>query len=147
MGDLPALATLYRDAAAAYGPSAYSPAQVAAWRAVPDDEARFARWILDADTELALDDDGRPLGFCGVHLASGHVHSLYVAAGHGRHGIGSSLLARALLRAGAAGCGRQDAWATPFSRPVFLRASFRLVETVQAPFNGVMFERYRLERP
>ena len=155
--DLPALAALYRDAARAFGPAVYTPEQVAAWCAVPDDAERFARWILDADTELALDAAGAPVGFCGVDLATGHVQSLYVRAGHERRGIGGALLARALARAGAGaaagvpggacGSARQEAWVTPFSCPVFLRAGFRLVETVQAPFNGVMFERYRVERP
>jgi translocation and assembly module TamB len=34
--------------------------------------------------------------------------------------------------------------ATPFSLPVFGRAGFVLVRTVREPFQGVMFERYRV---
>ena len=151
--DLPALAALYRDAARVLGPQAYTPEQVAAWMCAPDDAAAFRAWILEADTELACDAHDTPLGFCGIS-ATGHVHSLYVRADRVRLGIGTALLERAIARAleGAperasrTGPMPLDAWVTPFSRPVFLRLGFRLTETVQAPFQGVMFERYRVTR-
>ena len=39
-----------------------------------------------------------------------------------------------------------EAWVTPFSLPVFERAGFRLVQRVKADFEGVAFERLRVER-
>lgn len=143
--DLPALASLYRDAATVFGPRVYTPEQVAAWRRSPDDAAAFRAWVLEADTELACDAEDAPLGFCGID-GRGHVHSLYVRPDVTRRGIGRTLLARAIVRVGAAGVTRLDAWVTPFSKPVFLAQGFRLVETVQAPFQGVLFERYRVAR-
>jgi hypothetical protein len=56
------------------------------------------------------------------------------------------MLRRTLARAQAAGARHFAAWVTPFSRPVFLRAGFAWTQTVQAPFAGTMFERYRVER-
>jgi putative acetyltransferase len=143
--DLPALAALYRETAATLGPLVYTPEQVAAWCAAADAD-RFVSRMLNTDTELACDATGSPLGFCGVG-PGGYVHSLYVRADAGRRGIGSAMLARALARAQARGVTTFEAWVTPFSRPVFLRHGFRLAETVQAAFEGVMFERYRVVRP
>jgi putative acetyltransferase len=144
--DVPALAALYRQTALALGPQVYTPAQVAAWARSTDDAERFARYILDADTWVADGDDGLPAGFCGVavHDGVGEVHSLYVRAALTRRGLGTALLARALAQARAAGAQRFEAWATPFSKPVFQRAGFRLERTVAEPYQGVLFERFRV---
>lgn len=142
--DVPALAALYRETALALGPQIYLPAQVAAWARSTDDAERFARYILDADTWVADGNDGLPSGFCGVavHGDVGEVHSLYVRATLTRRGIGSALLAHALAR--TAGATRFEAWATPFSKPVFERAGFRLERIVAEPYQGVLFKRFRM---
>jgi putative acetyltransferase len=144
--DVPALAVLYRDTALALGPQVYTPAQVAAWARSTDDAERFARYILDADTWVADGDDGLPAGFCGVavHDGVGEVHSLYVRATLTRRGLGSALLAHALAQARAAGATRFEAWATPFSKPVFQRAGFRLGRIVTELYQGVLFKRSRM---
>lgn len=145
-GDVPALAALYRETALALGPQAYTPEQVAAWARSTDDTEPFARYILDADTWIAEGDDGAPRGFCGiaVHGAVGEVHSLYVRAALTRRGLGGTLLAHALAHARQAGATRFEAWATPFSKPVFERAGFVLERVVAEPYQGVVFERYRM---
>ena len=74
------------------------------------------------------------------------MHSLYVTPALTRRGLGGAMLGRTLQRATQEGATRFAAWATPFSRPVFLAAGFAVTQTVQAPFAGVMFERYRVER-
>ena len=58
--------------------------------------------------------------------------------------LGSALLAHALADARLQGQTRFAAWATPFSLPVFGRAGFALAHTLREPFQGVMFERYRV---
>lgn len=146
--DVPALAALYRDTAATLGPQVYTPAQVQAWARSPDDATAFARYVLDADTWLAEDDAG-PRGFCGVALhgtepRTGEVHSLYVRASLTRRGLGSALLAHALAHARTQGAVRFEAWATPFSRPLFERAGFALERVVREPYQGVVFERFRM---
>ncbi len=145
VADVAALAALYRDTALALGPRVYTPEQVAAWTRSTDDAQRFARYILDAHTWIA-DDDAGPAGFCGVavHDGVGEVHSLYVRAALTRQGLGSRLLAHALAQARAAGARRFVAWATPFSKPVFERAGFQLERIVAEPYQGVLFERYRM---
>lgn len=150
--DLPALAALYAESARRLGPQVYSPEQVAAWARFAADEAAFRRYVLGAETWLAeTAGDVRPCGFCGVGAGDpaeprlGEVHSLYVRADLSRRGLGTQLLAHALAQARSRGIGRFGAWATPFSRPLFERAGLHLVATVREPFQGVLFERYRVE--
>lgn len=142
--DVPALAALYAECARVLGPQVYAPAQVAAWAGFGVDGPAFRAYVLEAATWIAESAGGAD-GFCGV-AAGGEVHSLYVRPGLTRRGLGSRLLAHALAQAGAGGCQRFQAWATPFSLPVFERAGFVLCERVQAPFQDVMFERYRVAR-
>ena len=148
--DVELLAVLYADAAARLGPLVYTPQQVEAWAAHPRrDMCAFRRYVLGHDTWVAERvDDFAVLGFCGVDFegAAREVHSLYVRPSVTRHGLGAQMLARTLQRAEAGGARRFAAWATPFSRPLFLRAGFALTRTVSEPFAGVRFERYRVER-
>lgn len=55
------------------------------------------------------------------------------------------MLAPRLATARSQGVQHFAAWVTPFSRPVFDRAGFVLVRTSTESFNGVLFERYRVE--
>ncbi len=142
--DVPALAALYAHNARTLGPQVYSAEQVAAWQRFAQDEPGFADYVLGACTWLAEDAAG-PLGFCGID-AQGEVRSLYVRATATRAGLGSALLAHALAEARQRGLQRFGAWATPLSLPVFGRAGFILAHTVLEPFQGVVFERYRVER-
>jgi GNAT superfamily N-acetyltransferase len=140
--DVPSLSALYRSTALALGPQVYSPEQVQAWARSTDDAERFARYILDAQTWIA-DDAAGPAGFCGiaVHGVLGEVHSLYVRAELMRRGLGTQLLAHA-MKASRVPC--FEAWATPFLRPVFERAGFALQRVVAEPYQGVVFERFRM---
>ena len=147
--DVFVLAALYRAAALRLGPLVYTPEQTRAWASFADDAAGFRTYVLDAETWIAgRPGDGRALGFCGVatHDAVAEVHSLYVTPGMTRRGLGSEMLRRSLGQAEEAGATRFAAWVTPFSRPLFVAAGFRLAETVTAPFAGVLFERYRVVR-
>ncbi|WP_119293029.1 GNAT family N-acetyltransferase [Azohydromonas sediminis] len=144
--DVPALAALYAQAARTFGPAVYTPAQVQAWASFGADTPAFRDYVLGARTWVALDGDARPLAFCGVD-GSGEVRSLYVRADATRQGRGSALLAHALDDARARGVHRFAAWVTPLSRPVFERAGFRLVARVTQDFQGVSFERLRVEGP
>jgi putative acetyltransferase len=143
--DVPALAALYADSARRLGPLVYTPVQVAAWAGFGAPTPEFADYVLGAETWIAPDAADAPLGFCGCDDA-GEVRSLYVHADHARRGLGTRLLAHVIERAHERGLVHLAAWVTPLSRPVFERAGFVLAETVQAPYRGVMFERYRLER-
>ena len=150
--DVPALAALYAEAARTLGPQVYTPEQVAAWASFGTDTPAFRRYVLGASTWVAeraagpMSSEGSPegpAGFCGID-AAGEVHSLYVRAGLTRQGLGSGLLAHAMARARADGVQHFSAWATPFSRPVFERAGLSWRQTVVEPYQGVLFERYRV---
>lgn len=141
--DVPALAALYAHSAQQLGTQVYSPEQVAAWHSFGRDTPAFRDYVLQANTWMAEDAQGA-LGFCGISM-QGEVHSLYVRAAATRAGLGSALLAHALAQARAQGVQRFEAWATHFSLPVFKRAGFVLVRTTREPFQGVDFERYRVE--
>lgn len=138
--DVPALAALYAEAARVLGPQVYSPEQVAAWQSFGADTPDFRAYILQATTWI---DGDPPDGFCGIG-PDGEVHSLYVRATLTRQGLGTRLLAHALAQARAQGLQRFEAWATPFSRPVFERAGFVLERVVREPYQGVDFDRYRM---
>jgi putative acetyltransferase len=140
--DVPALAALYAHSARELGPQVYSPEQVVAWQRFAQDASAFADYVLTATTWLADDEQG-PLGFCGID-SQGEVRSLYVRASAMRQGWGAALLAHALAGARLQGQSSFAAWSTPFSLPVFGSAGFALVRTVREPFQGVMFERYRV---
>ncbi|MDP9126295.1 MAG: GNAT family N-acetyltransferase [Pseudomonadota bacterium] len=147
--DVFVLAALYRDAALRLGPLVYTPDQVRAWASFADDEPGFRAYVLDTDTWIAeRPGDARTLGFCGVSTRDGlgEVRSLYVTPGRTRQGLGGEMLRRTLERAESDGTTGFAAWVTPFSLPVFLAAGFALTQTVEAPFAGMMFERYRVER-
>ncbi len=143
--DVPALAALYGACARELGPQVYSAAQVDAWASFEHDAEGFARYVMEPETWVAVAEDGVPLGFSGAD-AHGEIRSLYVRPGHGRHGLGGALLERVLLRCHERGLKRLQAWVTPFSLPLLQRAGFEVIATMQAPYQGVMFERYRVER-
>lgn len=143
--DVPALAALYGACAREIGPQVYSAAQVAAWASFEHDDEGFARYVLEPETWVAVDAAGTLLGFAGAD-EHGELRSLYVRPGHGRRGLGATLLARLLLRCRERGLTRLQAWVTPFSLPLLQRAGFEVIATMQAPYQGVMFERYRVER-
>jgi len=140
--DVPALAALYANSARELGPLIYSAGQVQAWQNFGRDTPAFRDYVLLARTWMAEDPAGA-LGFCGIG-AGGEVHSLYVRADATRRGLGTALLTQAMADAWTLGVEQLAAWATPFSLPVFYRAGFVLRTTVREPFEGVMFERYRV---
>ena len=147
--DVWTLAALYRDCALRMGPLVYTPEQSRAWASSAEDEAGFRDYVLEADTWIAERvGDTRVLGFCGASREGDlrEIHSLYVTPPMTRRGIGAAMLRRTLQRTEHEGATRHAAWATPFSKPVFLAAGFVLAQTVQAPYRGVMFERYRVEK-
>ena len=142
--DVPALAALYANTARTLGDWCYTPEQVLAWSTFATNVGAFADYVLSATTWIHSAKDGHILGFCGV-APSGEVHSLYVRADHTRQGLGGRMLTHALAAARHQGVQHFAAWVTPFSHPLFERAGFVLVRSSVEPFQGVLFERYRME--
>lgn len=143
--DVPTLAALYAETARTLGPARYTSAQVRAWAGFGADTPAFRAYVLAAETWVAVDARGFALGFSGID-ADGEVRSLYVRHDAVRQGLGSRLLEHGLARAAGRGLTALQAWATPFSLPVFERAGFVLVQRVAADFEGERFERLRVRR-
>lgn len=139
--DVPMLAALYAQCARTLGPQVYTPQQVAAWVSFGADTPTFRDYVLGATTWVA--GEAEPLGFCGAD-GDGEVRSLYVRPDATRQGLGSALLAHAMHTSNRH---HFQAWATPISRPVFERAGFRLERVVTEPYQGVVFDRFRMVRP
>ena len=93
--DLLELRSLYAETVDELGPTAYTPAQVAAWKAFADDPG-FDDFILEVHTYVAVS-DVQAVGFCGI-ADDGHVASVYVGPAYCRQGVGSMLLTWALTR-------------------------------------------------
>ena len=143
--DVPALAALYAQTARTLGPGCYTVQQVQAWESFAHDTS-FGEYVLGACTWVLVDTEAQPCAFCGVD-DGGEVRSFYVRAGCTRRGIGSRLLAWVLQDARARGHQRFSTWATPISRRVFERAGFVLQQVVREPYQGVLFDRFRLVLP
>ncbi len=141
--DVDALRGIYRASVAALGPAAYSPAQVAAWRAFAG-QPGFADFVLAANTWITLDDDV-PIGFCGID-DTGHVASLYLAPEACGRGLGETLLRAALARHPSPSAGQYRAEASVFSLPVFLRCGFSSIGVEHVERDGVAFERTLVSR-
>ena len=141
--DLLELRSLYAETVDELGPTAYTPAQVAAWKAFADDPG-FDDFILEVHTYVAVS-DVQAVGFCGI-ADDGHVASVYVGPAYCRQGVGSMLLTWALTRHPVPTSGRYYAEASAFSLPLFERCGFGLVGTEQTIRNGVAFERFLVER-
>ena len=63
--DAPLLAQIFRASVEELGPEDYSDAQVEAWAAAADDEAAFAKSLVEQLTLIALL-DGEPVGFASL---------------------------------------------------------------------------------
>lgn len=144
--DVPACAEIYAAGVHACGPAAYTPEQIAAWSAFAADPVRFPAFILEPMTLIAVDDDDRPLGFCGLD-PDGRVASLYVAPQAMRRGIASTLLRHMSAHAQRAGLTHLWTQASYFSLPLFLRHGFELDHVDTAIYGEVSFTRHILRCP
>jgi len=149
--DVPALAGIYRRAVEALGPARYTPEQVRAWAVFAEREAAFGEWIAGAETwvALAVPEAGGAAGvagFGGIAAREGHLRSLYVDPGYARRGIGAALIGRLIERARQTGCTRVYTEASAFSRLLFARHGFAVVEEEVVEREGVRFVRWKMAR-
>ena len=142
--DIPELARLYATTIRAHGPDKYSPLQVDAWASFAAKEERFAPFILDVETWI-LEDARGPAGFGGMG-ADGHIASLYVRADCARQGVGRMLVMKLLDRARERSLSRVYTEASQFSKALFERLGFRVVEEEIADYDGVTFLRWKMDR-
>lgn len=144
VGDVPALAHVFEEAARRLGPQHYDAAQVASWAAFPSETEAFHAFIVQAHT-LVAEVDGAVVGFGGIH-DDGYLASLYTHPDHGRKGIGTLLLGALLDRARDRNVRRVFTAASAFSRPLFERHGFILDEVEVVERRGAVFHRFRMSR-
>lgn len=139
--DVPLCRDIYRRAARESDPhGGYSPRQREVWAQFADEEG-FADFIREEEGWV-FEEAGRICAFCSYEH-NGYIRTLYVAPDYQRRGIGGALLEFSLRR--LTGAPRIWSIASLFSRGLFARFGFELVETEEKEYQGVVFLRYIME--
>ena len=142
--DLRALANIYRSSIIFLGDDFYTPEQIAAWASFPDDLEAFRKWVTHPMTVVAVESDGKCLGFGGLE-DSGRISSLFVLPGSMRKGVGSALLTKLLSEAKLRGLGEVTTEASEFSKPLFEKFGFTVKNIEHTEFKEVPFTRYAMQ--
>lgn len=142
--DFEHLRQIYRHTVQKLAPSLYSPIQVEAWSATPDNLNNFQYFIFDPDTYLLLLNQ-EIIGFCGLRK-NGHIASLYVHPDYTRKGYGTKLLNYVLTIGINQEIKRFFTEASFFSYPVFTRCGFTVIEMETVNYGEVAFDRYKMEK-
>lgn len=84
--------------------------------------------------------EGQVVGFVRYNSSERVLALLYVDPDFGRRGIGTSLTHAVLSHARSCGVGEVRTTASHLSKPVFERCGFVLVEVLEKPMRGLVFE-------
>ena len=141
--DLPSLADIYASSIRGAGPEYYTHPQVAAWAGFAEDIEAFRKWIEEARTLVAVSGNGACIGFSGL-IEENHISALFVSPTHQRQGVASMLLGRLLEEARAKGVRAASAHASEFSRPLFGKFGFEVVQLERTEVKGVEMSRYKM---
>ena len=141
------LRAVFRDAVLAAAPSLYSPEQVVAWAQGADQADRWAPWLVDGATWVAVQEDARdvPIAFA-LRYPADHLHLLFVDPAFHRRGLGSALLEAAANEARDEGLAVLEAEASLISHPLFLRAGYDVVAWEEVEARGQRFRRVRMRK-
>ena len=142
LADAPLLREIYADAVESQAPSLYSDAQVRAWAALA-----WLPGVLDrtlAEGSGWISGDGAAFA---IRHPQERLSLLYCRGSAARQGHGSALLARIELEAQADGVQRLRTEASQLSRPLLERRGWRVVAPETISIGGVLFERYRMDKP
>ncbi len=142
--DAAALAHIYRDAVLGTGAGAYDARQVEVWAGFVDDLDTFAHTLTAGHTLLA-EVDGEPAAF-GQLYSIDHIALLYTASRHARRGLAGAIYARLERIAVTAGVRRLSVDASRIARGLFIKVGFRVLAAEHVERQGVVFERFRMEK-
>ena len=122
----------------------YSPEQIAAWSAHPDNGKIWAERMQSRTNYLAVC-DGRIVGFV-QYEPPDHVDMTYVHPNHQRRGVAHALLDA--LEADAIACGTKELHteASITARPFFEACGYELVTPQIVRVRGVEFLNYRMRK-
>ena len=139
------LLSVFRDAVSVTGLDAYPLQHVLAWLASADDDNAFIRDLSLGITRVAVDEQGRSVGFAQMHPL-GHIRMLYVLPQYSRQGVGGRLLADLLRICRESGWRHLTTDASRLSLRLFARFGFCVIEVQQVDRNGVWIERFRMDK-
>lgn len=145
-GDGAALSALYAAAVRGQGAQSYNPAQIEAWAGLTPTGENLEARLADGRIRLvAMDADGRPLGFVDLE-SDGHIDLLYVAPDAGGRGLGRALLEAAERQARDAGLVRLYAEASERARATFEAAGFGVTARRDFEVAGVPIHNWAVEK-
>lgn len=144
--DSEVLIAIYRDAILVTGAEEYDAAQIEAWvgmlNSVETLRARLNRGLcLVAETE-----DGNSVGF-GQLDPLDHIAFLYTSSRYNRQGIASAIYQKLEARAVSAGVKALRTEASRIAKRFFLKKGFTVQKVDEVERNGVILERFLMEKP
>ena len=142
LADAPLLREIYADAVESQAPGLYSDAQVRAWAALAWLPGVLDRTLAEGSGWISGDDAA-----FAIRHPQERLSLLYCRGSAARKGHGSALLARIELEAQADGVQRLRTEASQLSRPLLERRGWRVVAPETISIGGVLFERYRMDKP
>ena len=116
-------AAIFRSSVEELASEDYSAEQCAAWAALADDSAAFAKRLAGALTLMALV-DGEPAGFASLEGAE-TIDMLYVGPDFARRGVATALLDALVRLAAARGAKAVTGEVSDTARPLFERQGFQ----------------------
>ena len=142
LADAPLLREIYADVVESQAPGLYSDAQVRAWAALAWLPGVLDRTLAEGSGWISGDDAA-----FAIRHPQERLSLLYCRGSAARQGHGSALLARIELEAQADGVQRLRTEASQLSRPLLERRGWRVVAPETISIGGVLFERYRMDKP
>ena len=142
--DAPALANLYQDAVWEIGSQVYGAAQVEAWAAAVQDLDWFQRSLEQGVTLVAIA-EAQIAAFGQLHPLD-HVAFLYTASRFARQGYATEIYRRLEAHARQHSIKTIRTEASRISKFFFLKEGYEVVETEWVERQGVLLERFKMEK-
>lgn len=142
--DLEALVGVFTASVHGLGALHYTREQCSAWAPQPADLDTWRQRLGSLETRLAIVGDTLA-GFISW-ATSGHIELLYVAPGHARQGIASTLLQHAESALIAQGVQTFSTAASLVAQPFFACQGFHVVEEQRVERRGITFLRYAMQK-
>ena len=145
--DAEAVAAVCAAAIEAIGPRAYSPEQVAAWRARHPGPQRYRDVVADgAEIIVAADEQDEPVAYALLER-DGYLDHLYCHPDHTRRGLVDLLLAETEVMARHWGVERLYTEASDLARPAFERTGYSVTHKREFEIDGVPIHNWAMEKP
>lgn len=142
--DAPALADLYQDAVWEIGAQVYDAAQVEVWAAAVQDLDWFQRSLEQGLTLVAIA-EAQIAAFGQLHPLD-HVAFLYTASRFARQGYATEVYRRLEAHARHHNVEKIRTEASRISKFFFLKEGYQVVETEWVERQGVLLERFKMEK-